>query len=80
VKRNRELTQLIHSVEIEADPAALAWSGVELSDLAPLLETLEFRTLKDRLSAIAIAGSHDETPAVTSLFSGVLDQKILTPV
>jgi DNA polymerase-1 len=40
VKRNRELTQLIHSVEIEADPAALAWSGVELSHLAPLLETL----------------------------------------
>jgi DNA polymerase-1 len=32
VKRNRELTQLIHSVDIEADPAGLTWSGVELSD------------------------------------------------
>ena len=79
VKRNRELTQLIHSVEIEADPAALAWNGVELSDLAPLLETLEFRTLKDRLSAIAVAGSQDQTPAATSLFSRELDQKVLTP-
>ena len=80
VKRNRELTQLIHSVEIEADPAALAWSGVNLSDLAPLLETLEFRTLKDRLSVIAVAGSQDLTPEATSLFSRELDQKVLTPV
>ena len=79
VKRNRELTQLIHSVDIEADPTALAWSGVELSDLAPLLEKLEFRTLKDRLSVIAIAGSHDETPVATTLFSREPDQKILTP-
>jgi DNA polymerase-1 len=79
VKRNRELTQLVHSVEIEADPAALAWTGVELSDLAPLLETLEFRTLKDRLSAIAVAGSKDHAPVATSLFSRELDQKVLTP-
>ena len=79
VKRNRELTQLIHSVEIEADPAALAWNGVELSDLAPLLEKLEFRTLKDRLAAIAVAGSQDQTPVATSLFSRELDQKVLTP-
>jgi DNA polymerase-1 len=80
VKRNRELTQLIHSVDIETDPAALAWSGVELSALSPLLETLEFRTLKDRLSVIAIAGSQVETPIVTSLFAREVDQKILTPV
>ena len=80
VKRNRELTRLIHSVDIEADPAALAWSGVELSALSPLLETLEFRTLKDRLSVIAIAGSQVETPIVTSLFAREVDQKILTPV
>ena len=80
VKRNRELTQLIHSVDIETDPAALAWSGVELSALSPLLETLEFRTLKDRLSVIAITGSQVETPIVTSLFAREVDQKILTPV
>ena len=79
VKRNRELTQLIHSVDIETDPVALAWTGVEISDLAPLLETLEFRTLKDRLSVIAIKGGQDETPVATSLFSRELDQKVLTP-
>ena len=64
VKRNRELTQLIHSVDIEADPTALSWSGVEL---------------KDRLSVIAIAGSENEAPVATSLFSRELDQKVLTP-
>jgi DNA polymerase-1 len=80
VKRNRELTQLIHTVDIEANPASLAWSGVDISDLALLLETLEFRTLKDRLSVIAIAGSHDETSVATSLFPRELDQKVLTPV
>jgi len=80
VKRNRELTQLIHSVEIETDPTALAWSGVELSQLTPLLETLEFRTLKDRLAVIAIAGAKDQEPEPSSLFSRELDQKVLTPV
>ncbi len=79
VRRNRELTQLIHSVEIEADPATLAWKGVEPADLAPLFETLEFRTLKDRLSAIAISGPRDESPVAASLFSRELDQKVLTP-
>jgi DNA polymerase-1 len=61
------------------DPAALTWSGVELSDLAPLFETLEFRTLKDRLSVIAIAGELNETPVASSLFSREVDQKFLTP-
>ena len=79
VRRNRELTQLIHSVEIEADPATLAWKGVEPADLAPLFETLEFRTLKDRLSAIAISGPRDESPVAATLFSRELDQKVLTP-
>jgi DNA polymerase-1 len=79
VRRNRELTQLIHSVKIEADPATLAWKGVEPADLAPLFETLEFRTLKDRLSAIAIAGSRDDSPVAASLFSRELDQRVLTP-
>jgi DNA polymerase I len=79
IKCNRELTQLIHTVDIETDPAALTWSGVELSDLAPLFETLEFRTLKDRLSVIAIAGELNETPVASSLFSREVDQKFLTP-
>ena len=78
VKRNRELTQLIHTVDIEADPEALAWSGVDPSDLSALFDTLEFRTLKDRLAVIARVG-----PAILaeapSLFTKELDLAVLTP-
>jgi DNA polymerase-1 len=79
IKCNRELTQLVHTVDIDADPKVLTWSGVELSDLAPLFETLEFRTLKDRLSVIAIKGEADETPVANSLFSREVDEKFLSP-
>ena len=79
VRRNRELTQLIHSVDIEADPAALQWSGVDIAQLAPLLETLEFRTLKDRLTAIAVTGSVQEESVVPTLFAREIDHQLLTP-
>jgi len=79
IRRNRELTQLIHTVDIEADPAALQWSGVDIAQLAPLLETLEFRTLKDRLAAIAVTGSILEESVVPTLFAREIDQQILTP-
>ena len=79
VRRNRELTQLIHSVDIEADPAALQWFGVDIAQLAPLLETLEFRTLKDRLAAIAVTGSVQEESVVPTLFAREIDHQLLTP-
>ena len=79
VRRNRELTQLIHSVDIEADPTALKWSGVDIAQLAPLLETLEFRTLKDRLTAIAATGAILEESVAPTLFAREIDQQILTP-
>ena len=79
VRRNRELTQLIHSVDIEADPAALQWSGVDIAQLAPLLETLEFRTLKDRLAAIAVTGSVQEESVVPTLFARGIDHQLLSP-
>ena len=79
VRRNRELTQLIHSVDIEADPAALQWSGVDIAQLAPLLETLEFRTLKDRLTAIAVTGSVQEESVAPTLFARAIDHQLLTP-
>ena len=79
VRRNRELTQLIHSVDIEADPAALQWSGVDIAQLAPLLETLEFRTLKDRLTAIAVTGSVQEESVAPTLFAREIDHQLLTP-
>jgi len=80
IRCNRELTQLIHSVDIESDPQALVWGGVRFSDLAPLFETLEFRTLKDRVAAIGIAEG-DDKPALDapSLFTLERDQSILTP-
>ena len=80
IKCNRELTQLIHTVDIASDPQALGWSGVRISDLASLFETLEFRTLKDRVAAIAIA-EDDHTPntEAPSLFTREFDQSVLTP-
>ena len=61
VKRNRELTQLIHDAPINFEIDALAWSGVQNSDLTVLFEQLEFRTLKDRLKAIS-SGAAEATP------------------
>jgi len=80
IKCNRELTQLIHTVDIASDPQALGWSGVRISDLASLFETLEFRTLRDRVAAIAIA-EDDHTPntQAPSLFTRECDQSVLTP-
>ena len=53
VARNRELTQLIHDAPITFEIDALAWKGVDDSNLTALFEQLEFRTLKDRLKAIS---------------------------
>jgi DNA polymerase-1 len=78
IRCNRELTQLIHTVDIESDPQALAWGGVRFSDLAPLFETLEFRTLKDRLSAITIAAEANGSDSPV-LFTSEIDLSVLTP-
>ena len=82
VKRNRELTQLIHSVEIEADPQALVWSGVDPSRLTGLFETLEFKTLKDRIASIAVEGAAmaiaPSSPSSPS--APEIDLELLTPV
>ena len=80
IKCNRELTQLIHTVDIASDPQALGWSGVRVSELASLFETLEFRTLKDRVAAIAIAeDDHTLVTETPSLFTREFDQNVLTP-
>jgi DNA polymerase-1 len=85
VKRNRELTQLIHDAPIEFSIDALAWSGVTESDLTALFEQLEFRTLKDRLKAISSGAA--ATPATKSaknsepefsLFGSEIDSAVLT--
>jgi len=85
VKRNRELTQLIHDAPMDFTIDALAWSGVAESDLTSLFEQLEFRTLKDRLKVISAAGA--QTPAKKeakssepefSLFGSDIDSSLLT--
>ena len=85
VKRNRELTQLLHDVPLDFTIDALAWSGVTESDLTALFEQLEFRTLKDRLKVISTGGA--ETPAKKaaksaepefSLFGSDIDSSVLT--
>ena len=53
VRRNRQLTQLITDAPFEFTIPELSWSGVTDADLTTLFEKLEFRTLKDRLKAIA---------------------------
>jgi DNA polymerase-1 len=82
VRRNRELTQLIHDAPIELSIDALAWSGVAASDLTVLFEKLEFRTLKDRLKAIAVTPEESATKnsePELSLFTADIDSYVLTP-
>ena len=85
VKRNRELTQLIHDAPIDFTIDALTWSGVTESDLTALFEQLEFRTLKDRLKVISSGG--DTAPAKKSvksaepefsLFGSDIDSAVIT--
>ena len=60
VIRNRELTQLVHDAPFTFDLSSMEWKGVDLTKIEPLLATLEFKTLKDRLKPIAAAGT--DTP------------------
>ena len=53
VIRNRELTQLVHDAPITFALDSMEWKGVDLEKIDPLLTTLEFKTLKDRLKPIA---------------------------
>jgi DNA polymerase-1 len=85
VKRNSELTQLIHDAPMEFTIDALAWSGVTESDLSQLFEELEFRTLKDRLKVISATGAQTPTKKVDksaepefSLFGSEIDSSVLT--
>jgi DNA polymerase-1 len=85
VKRNRELTQLIHDAPIDFTIDALAWNGVAESDLTELFEQLEFRTLKDRLKVISSGGAATpvkktakESEPEFSLFGSDIDSAVLT--
>ncbi len=82
VRRNRELTQLIHNAPIDLSIEALQWSGVALENLSALFEKLEFRSLKDRLKAIASTTetlSADSPKIEQTLFNSEINSSILTP-
>ena len=85
VVRNRELTQLIHDAPITFEIDALAWKGVDDSNLTALFEQLEFRTLKDRLKAISTTPTtvkdvqkSKSAEAVPSLFGAEVATEILS--
>ena len=85
VARNRELTQLIHDAPITFEIDALAWKGVDDSNLTALFEQLEFRTLKDRLKAISTTPStvkdvqkSKNTDSAPSLFGAEVTSEILS--
>jgi DNA polymerase-1 len=84
VKRNRELTQLLHDAPIDFTIDALAWGGVTESDLTALFEQLEFRTLKDRLKVISTGEpaienrSKKEAEPEFSLFGSDTDSAVVT--
>jgi DNA polymerase I len=61
VIRNRELTQLLHDAPFSFDISDMQWSGVSLAALEPLLEKLEFKSLKERFKAIALAKSESSS-------------------
>ena len=69
VIRNRDLTQLLHDVPISFDISAMQWAGVSLVSLDPLLDKLEFKSLKERFKAIALAGNVDTGTEETKLES-----------
>ena len=82
VIRNRELTQLIHDAPITYTIDQLAWTGVTQSNLTTLFEQLEFRTLKDRLSAISTgeeASPSNAPQQAPSLFTSSIDSSVVTP-
>ena len=57
VIRNRELTQLVHDAPITFEITSMEWKGIDLEKIDPLLNTLEFKTLKERFKPIAAASS-----------------------
>ncbi len=82
VKRNRELTQLIHDAPFEFSVDALAWNGVVEDSLTPLFAKLEFKTLKDRLTPILDKKSVRTAKiaeTAPSLFTSEIDGGVLTP-
>ena len=78
VIRNRELTQLVDTAPITFDVASLKFEGVDTATLNPFLDSLEFKSLKERFKAIAITGSPSET-IEENLYGVALDAPVVSP-
>ena len=80
VLRNRELTQLIHTVPLETQINELQWAGINESKILPLFDLLEFRTLKDRIKVFTTKDSakkSDPEPLMMLQFDS--DLELLSP-
>jgi DNA polymerase-1 len=82
VLRNRELTQLLHDVPLNASMSDLAWDGIDEAAMYALFDQLEFRTLKDRIKPLvreSASLSSTETEPLMMLGFDV-EENVLTPV
>ena len=79
VIRNRELTQLVAEVPLDLSIDALAWSGVDEDLTNPLLDRLEFKTLKDRMKPILLKGTSKAAEPEFQLFAEEMSEGVLTP-
>ena len=71
VELNAELTRLRSDMEIETKIAELAWTGVDSSALNKLLDTLEIKSIKERVKGLA-GDSAAEISSPPPLFSNKL--------
>jgi DNA polymerase-1 len=76
VLRNRELTQLLHTVPLEMQIASLAWENINESKLLPLFDQLEFRALKERVKPFISKGSSTNASTPESLMMFQFDPEL----
>ncbi len=80
VLRNRELTQLIHTVPLETQIDELHWTGINESKILPLFDLLEFRTLKDRIKVFTAKDSAKKSePEPLMMLQFDADLELLSP-
>jgi len=76
---NSELTQLVVGVPLSFSIDGLAWSGVDEKKTNPLFDSLEFKTLKDRMKPILLKSNAPQSaePELI-LFADEMDDGVLT--
>ncbi len=75
VIRNRELTQLVHDAPINFDLNSLEWHGIKPQEINPLLEKLEFKSLKERFAALAASGTEE---VESDLFGPIIEVTVVS--